>query len=295
MFDKTDPPSSPQGGGLNSSVGWAHLISDMTIFFAYTVIAGMMMIFLYRQRQIPFRGLFWLLWLFMLTCGLTRLTGATMYYYPAYRLLVVIKVATAGIAAATVIALVRLIPMTFGLPVIADQQRKAKEELEKHKHLEEKFLAMRDHLEQRATQLTVRDRKVRKALHAASASTVSWEVHTNNIVWEMGLHEIFAGTETDSPLLQAWSQILDDRSCDLLQKTARAAAVSSSPMMIELPLASTNAASGAEQRVIRIRAAPDKTIPGQPLTMTGCAGILLASAASMLRGPVPSGDLTTEQ
>ena len=63
-----------------------HVIADMIIWIAYTVIP-IILVFLARNRKdIPFNFFFFLFAAFIIGCGLTHLMGAIVPFYPYYYL-----------------------------------------------------------------------------------------------------------------------------------------------------------------------------------------------------------------
>ena len=86
--------------------GWLHILSDLGVWTAYLAIPCVLGFFALRRRDIPFRGIFWLFGAFILACGTTHLMEAIIFWWPAYRLAGLIKLFTAIVSWATVIALV---------------------------------------------------------------------------------------------------------------------------------------------------------------------------------------------
>ncbi|MCK5945080.1 MAG: hypothetical protein KAI24_24035, partial [Planctomycetes bacterium] len=127
----TCPPQGPAGGGLldtdafpprwhcgdwTPAHGWLHIVSDLATFAAYVVIPFGLIWFLRSRRDLPFKGLFGLFGAFIVLCGLTHLLEAVMFWWPAYRLMGLVKLLTALVSIATVIALLPTIPKAIRLP-----------------------------------------------------------------------------------------------------------------------------------------------------------------------------------
>ncbi len=75
-----------------------------------------LLFFVKRRQDVPFHKVFYLFGLFILTCGITHLIDATMFTWPAYRLLGVSKAITATASWLTVMAMIPIIPRALELP-----------------------------------------------------------------------------------------------------------------------------------------------------------------------------------
>ncbi|MGB2611182.1 MAG: sensor histidine kinase, partial [Isosphaeraceae bacterium] len=71
--------------------------------------------FVLRKKDMPFRAIFWLFGAFILACGTTHLMEAIIFWWPAYRLAGLIKLFTAIVSWTTVIALVPLVPRALAM------------------------------------------------------------------------------------------------------------------------------------------------------------------------------------
>ncbi len=252
LFDPAEPPSAMRGGALSTATGWFHFASDMSIFFAYAVLCGLLMIYLFRQRGLPNRSTIWLILLFFLGCGITRLVAAAMLYYPAYRLLLVVKVLTAVVALITVFAVARIFPALLDLESASRSRRKSALD-SADRSARDSFLEQRDQLEQRATQLTVRDRRIRRALDSSAAAACSWDSETNEILWEVGLKELLAQQSHDGRSAQSWAEFFGSPECGRIRTAARIAGDSSAELKLELPICSSDGREGT----LLIRAKPE--------------------------------------
>jgi len=255
LFDPSEPPTSTRGGGLSSPTGWLHLSSDMAIFFAYAVICTLLMIFLYRQRRLPHRPTIWLIWLFMLACGITRLIGAAMLYYPAFRLLLVVKILTAAVSLITVFALAKIFPAMLELESGAMSNRRSSDNEARHRQVKEDLSEQRDKLEQRATQLTVRDRRVRRALESSATAACSWDSSNNEIIWEVGLKDLLGVSSENQEPVQSWSQFLGATDCERILAAARSLCAGGTELAVDIPISRADGREG----VLTIRARCEST------------------------------------
>jgi two-component system, sensor histidine kinase and response regulator len=71
--------------------------------------------FILRRRETPFSLLFWLFGAFIITCGFTHFMEVVTSYTPLYRLAGLLKLLTAIVSWATVIALVPITPLALGM------------------------------------------------------------------------------------------------------------------------------------------------------------------------------------
>src|SRR5262245_35653640 len=97
-------------GDWTTPLIWLHNVSDTLIWLAYFAIPVVLVYFARRRRDLPFHGIFWLFGLFIFCCGLTHLLEVVVFYVPVYRLIGVVKLATALASWATVVALIPTVP-----------------------------------------------------------------------------------------------------------------------------------------------------------------------------------------
>ena len=102
-------------GDWSSFHGWLYIASDLGVWSAYTAIPAVLIYFVWRNKTIPFKGIFLLFGAFILACGLTHLLDAVMFWWPAYRLLGLVEFLTAIVSWATVVALVPLVPQALAM------------------------------------------------------------------------------------------------------------------------------------------------------------------------------------
>lgn len=116
LFDTTGfPPRWLCGSGWTSVHGWLHILSDGAIWAAYFTIPGILIYFAARKKDLPFRMVFLLFGAFILACGTTHLMDAVIFWWPAYRLSGLIKLTTAVVSWATVIALIPNVPRALAM------------------------------------------------------------------------------------------------------------------------------------------------------------------------------------
>jgi len=123
LFDASGFPARWRCGAWTPLHGWLHILSDLGVWSAYMAIPAVLGFFVARKKDVPFRGILLLFTAFILACGTTHLMEAVIFWWPAYRLAGVLKLATAVVSWVTVIALVRVTPRMLAM--------RAPEELER--------------------------------------------------------------------------------------------------------------------------------------------------------------------
>ena len=99
-----------------SSLVWLHLLSDSLIALAYYSIPILLLYFIRKREDIPFKGIFVLFSAFIISCGTTHLMAVWTLWHPAYWVSGFIKAITALISCYTAIELVPIIPQALSLP-----------------------------------------------------------------------------------------------------------------------------------------------------------------------------------
>ncbi|HYV37828.1 MAG TPA: hypothetical protein VE988_19235, partial [Gemmataceae bacterium] len=127
LFDTSDFPARWHCGRWTAGHGWLHILSDLGVWSAYFAIPCILVSFVLRRRDIPFRSVFWLFGAFILACGTTHLMEAIIFWHPLYRLAGVIKLLTAIISWGTVIALVPIVPKALAMRSPEELEREIKE------------------------------------------------------------------------------------------------------------------------------------------------------------------------
>ena len=128
IFDSTGFMPRWQCGSWTSAHGWMYILSNLNIGIAYLTIPLMLVLFIRKRKDAPFPKIFLLFSLFIITCGLTHIVDATMFWTPLYRLNAVLLFITAIISTITVGALYKTMPKALSfkspaeLQLIIDQQ-----------------------------------------------------------------------------------------------------------------------------------------------------------------------------
>ena len=127
LFDTSDFPPRWQCGTWTEAHGWLHILSDLGTWSAYFAIPCLLVYFVLRRRDVPFRAIFWLFGAFILACGTTHLMEAIIFWHPLYRLAGVVKLLTAIVSWATVLALVPILPKALAMRSSEELEREIEE------------------------------------------------------------------------------------------------------------------------------------------------------------------------
>ncbi|MEB3211775.1 MAG: GAF domain-containing sensor histidine kinase [Leptolyngbyaceae bacterium] len=95
-------------------------MSDLLIALAYYSIPIMLFAFIYGRKDLPFRGIFVLFSLFILSCGTGHLLAGLSIWKPLYGLRGVVKLVTAIVSLVTAVKLYPIIPKALKLPSSED-------------------------------------------------------------------------------------------------------------------------------------------------------------------------------
>ena len=93
-----------------------HVLSDGLIAIAYFSIPLMLIYFVRKREDIPFRGIFILFSLFIISCGTSHLSAIWTLWYPTYWFEGGIKAITALVSLYTALSLVPILPQALALP-----------------------------------------------------------------------------------------------------------------------------------------------------------------------------------
>ncbi len=220
LFDPSGFPARWDcGSGWRETpwLGWLHIASDLAVWGAYVAIPIVLVTFLLRRRDLPFRLIFLLFGAFILACGTTHLMEAILFWHPLYRLSGLIKLITALVSWATVGALFRVVPVALAMRTpeelereVAARQRaelslqKANAELEgRVQELVRRDIAER---KQALTRLTEQEERLRLAIEATGLGIFDVSILTGKMAWSERCGEIW-GLPADA---QPVSQLLLD-------------------------------------------------------------------------------------
>src|SRR3954467_8035001 len=93
-----------------------HAVSDLLIGLACFGIPVALALLARKRRDLPFRGMLWMLAAFFLACGATHFFSLAALWAPIYRLEGLVKLVTALLSVLTAVAFWRSLPRILALP-----------------------------------------------------------------------------------------------------------------------------------------------------------------------------------
>lgn len=104
-----------------------HNVSDALIWLSYVAIPIVLVTFARKRRDLPFPWMFVLFGAFIIGCGFTHFVDVVLFYVPVYHLSGVVKLITAIVSVATVVALVPIVPKALALRSPEELRREIEE------------------------------------------------------------------------------------------------------------------------------------------------------------------------
>lgn len=124
IFDTSDWPQRWHCGNWSEFEGWLYIISDLLIWAAYFAIPLIILRYVIRKKSRIYMRLYLLFASFILACGITHFIDAIIFWVPIYRFEALMKLLTALISWATVVALLRYLPRAFVTPTVPELEDK---------------------------------------------------------------------------------------------------------------------------------------------------------------------------
>ena len=111
LFDSSGfAPRHPDGAGWSNSLALTLMIADLAIFAAFVAIPLLILFYLARRRHFNFTRVWFLLLAFLVIGGAVHFMEAATFWWPAYRLLAVLKVVLAFSSWLALLVLIPLLP-----------------------------------------------------------------------------------------------------------------------------------------------------------------------------------------
>ena len=136
--------------GRSSELVWFHNVADLLIWLAFLAIPLVLVYFVRQRRDVPFHWMFWMFGGFIVASGFTHFMNMLTTYYSWYILAGTIKVVTAVIAWATVVALIPVVPKALAFRSPAELERvnaALHHEIAERGKVEESLRKVQDNLE----------------------------------------------------------------------------------------------------------------------------------------------------
>lgn len=174
LFSTSGFPARWHCGQWSDFLGWLYIGSDLLIWSAYFAIPLIIINFIAKKRHsIPFHPLFFLFAAFILACGTTHFFDAVMFWVPVYRFSALLHFITGIISWATVIYLIKIVPIAFTL--------KSPQELQQE-------IDLRSKVEE---ELIIRNNLLEEAQDIAKLSYWNWDINKDNIEWSEAARKIY--------------------------------------------------------------------------------------------------------
>jgi signal transduction histidine kinase len=126
---------------------WLNVGSDAAIALAYYSIPAALIYFVRKRADVAYPWLLWMFGAFILLCGTTHIVEIFAVWRPYYAVQGLVKLATAGVSAATALLLWPLIPKALALPSPAQLEVANRELRDLQVELEERVRARTAELE----------------------------------------------------------------------------------------------------------------------------------------------------
>lgn len=140
LFDTADFPARWNCGNWTPLHGWTHIIADLAIASAYTMIPLSIARYCWVKRtELVFPKVFWLFAAFIFSCGAVHFIEALIFYHPVYRFQGLMKICTAVVSLATVVAIVRVAPKALELPGLRRANTELQEQLNRTRMVTEEL------------------------------------------------------------------------------------------------------------------------------------------------------------
>ncbi len=270
MFSTVDFPPRWRCGNWEAFEGWLHIVSDGVICLAYIAIPTALFILVRKRRDIAFPAIVWLFIAFVLSCGIAHGFEAAIFWWPAYRVTGVLKAITAVVSVVTVVALVAALPEALKIPSLTREHKELTVSLEDANQRNESLSVTRRDLERRASELAVRERRMRDAVVAAKACAVVWDVDSGKVVWELGYLPLLRSLElTGFADDFSWEDLIGASAALVLNEKAREACETRSVLHLRFALRGYDG-----EWDVRLTVTPDERTPGQGRTMSGLFGLV---------------------
>jgi len=183
LFDSSGfPPRWLCGAGWTEFHGWLYIISDLLIWSAYFAIPTIILIYIFKRKEVRFHRVYFLFAAFILSCGVTHLLDAIIFWKPVYRLSALLLFVTGILSWLTVYNLIKLVPQALLLKT----PEALEAEVESRKRVE------RD--------LKVNIKQMNEAQALAKMGSWEWDVISNKVTWSEGLFNIYELPVTEGGL-----------------------------------------------------------------------------------------------
>lgn len=168
------------------------ILSDLAIFTAYTAIPVTIALYVRAKRDVPFPHVFWLFSAFIFACGATHLIEAIIFWYPIYPVQAVVKVFTALVSIAAVLATAHIMPKALAIPGMASMNQRLQAEVTARTASQHELLRRSGDLERSEARLLA-------AQQAARIGDWSFDPTAQRITWSEEIYRLFQRDPAQGP------------------------------------------------------------------------------------------------
>jgi signal transduction histidine kinase len=126
---------------------WICVVSDSIVAIAYYSVPLLLIYFISKRRDPPWRSIFWMFGIFIVACGTSHALDVVTIWYPAYWAAGAVKAVTAIAALACAFALIQWVPKPFAVSNeswLENANRKLKREVAEGKRAQAEPMRARD-------------------------------------------------------------------------------------------------------------------------------------------------------
>lgn len=268
LFDTGDFPARWECGNWTSFEGWLHVISDSLIFVAYAAIPASIAVFILRRRGHVFPGILWLFVAFILSCGITHLLDAVIFWRPIYRVSGVMKAVTALVSLSTAVVLILSLPRLLRLPLIEQENRSLSLDLQDRVEASAALEDTRIELESRAAQMTSKMRRYAQAMQSGRVVACQWTIGQDDFAWELGFAATARAADLPASCGPDWKSLLGAEGAAQLHRESRQPTPPDRCFEFECVLACRT------DQFLRISASLDPEVADSPRSMSGVFRII---------------------
>jgi hypothetical protein len=167
-LETTDFKPLWQRGSWSNAHASLHIAADLTISAAYLLIPIILIHFIRKSPGSRYNGLFWLFVAFISAAALVHILDAAMFWWPAYRLLGLVKAATAILSLITAAVLIPVAPKALAFHKPVELQREIVQRRRTELELRQVHSQLEGVIEQRTTELASKNEELEQFLNTVS-------------------------------------------------------------------------------------------------------------------------------
>ena len=269
---------------------WSHIGADAVIALSYFAIPALIVNFVRRRGEPTLHAPAMMFALFITFCGLSHVAGIITFFYPAYGLQAVIKVATALISIATAVLTISLWPAILRLPAPGELSTA----LDAHRDEHCQRRAAEDELRATLGELQTANDELRELSYAASHDLKSPSIAV--LYWL----ECFAeehGDRLTPETLAEFQQVaahvrrMSQQTADIFEFSQLLSATFDPPVPVNLTEIADRSRAGLEDRIAEksatVRIDPLPEVGGHPRAVRLMFDNLLSNALKFQSGAHP--------